>query len=107
VAHTAVAGVDALCFLLALGFVAARCRGDPAWASEGCTTAGFLLAGVVLGGFGAASITQPYAGLAERLSIGTFLLWAELMAIDLWRLGRPRRTVGSDRGPSARAASPD
>jgi hypothetical membrane protein len=89
VEHTIVAGIDALCFLLALGFLASRGSADPAWHPEGRLTAFFLIAGIVFGGFGAASVTQPYAGLAERLSIGTFLVWSELMALRLARRERP------------------
>jgi len=38
---------------------------------------------LVLGGFGVASITTPYAGLAERLSIGSILFWIEIMSIGI------------------------
>lgn len=87
VEHTIVAGIDALCFLLALGFLGARLAADPGWRLEGRITYGFLVAGIVFGGFGAASVATSYAGLAERLSIGTFLVWSEWMAIALARTG--------------------
>jgi hypothetical protein len=35
---------------------------------------------LILGGFGAASIMTPYAGLAERLAIGSILLCIEVAA---------------------------
>lgn len=85
VAHTIVAGLDALLFLLAMGFLWRRLGSDPRWSGYGRITLAMLFIGIGLGGFGAASINAPYAGLAERLSIGTFLLWTEVMALGLFR----------------------
>lgn len=88
VEHTIVAGLDALFFLLTLGFVGRRSRADPAWARFGTFTIAWLLIGIVLGGFGAASVNAPYAGLAERLSIGSFLIWTEVAALLVLRQER-------------------
>ena len=85
VQHTIVAGIDALCFLLALGFLWRRFLHDPAWAGLARFTLVMLLLGIAFGGFGAASVTASYAGLAERLSIGVFLVWTEIIALGLFR----------------------
>ena len=84
VEHTIVAGLDALFFLLAMGFLWRRLRADPRWETYGTFTFGMLVVGSVLGGFGAMSVSAPYAGLAERLSIGCFLLWVEVLAMGLF-----------------------
>ena len=103
VPHTIVAGLDALCFLLALGFLWRRFAADPARQRLGWFTLGMLGAGIVFGAFGAVSVSAPYAGLAERLSIGVFLLWAEVVAVALF----PRRNdvVPSDAPASDRAST--
>jgi len=96
VAHTLLAGVDALCFLLAMGFLGRRLSLDDRWKPYGRFTFGLLAVGILVGGFGAASVTAPYAGLAERFSIGTFLLWTEGLAVGLWFRSAP---MGSDAAP--------
>jgi hypothetical protein len=99
VAHTIIAGLDALCFLLALAFLAPRLRATPPWARFGSWTWGFLGLGVVAGGVGAAAVSLPFAGLAERLSIGVFLVWTQWAALAILRHGaidpseRDRRAV--------------
>jgi hypothetical protein len=90
IAHTAVAGLQALLSLLALGFLGRRLAADPAWKGLGRFTLALLVVAVVLGGFGAVSVTAPYAGLAERASIGTFLVWTETMAVALFLWSTPR-----------------
>ena len=84
---------DALAFLAALGFLWRRLVADPGWRGFDRFTGIMLFLGIVLGAFGAASVDQPFAGLAERLSIGTFLRWGEVMAVGLL-LPRPRRGEG-------------
>lgn len=85
VAHTVIAGVDALCFLLAMGFLWRRFRADRNFERAGTFTLAMLAIGIVLGALGAAAIATPYAGLAERFSIGSFLLWSEVIALSLVR----------------------
>jgi Protein of unknown function (DUF998) len=99
VPHTILAGAIALAFLLALGFLWRRLRQDPGGSGEARFTAGMLVAGIVLGAFGALSISAPYAGLAERMSIGTFLLWTEVIAIRLIR--RPSTRAARAEGEEA------
>ena len=91
VAHAAVAALGALCFLLAIGFVVPGFRRQPSWRALGTFSLLLLGWGIVVGGFGAVSVGAPYAGAAERASIGTFLLWTEVVALSvLYRTGRPR-----------------
>ena len=85
VEHTIVAGLDALFFRLAMGFLRPRFRSDPRWETCGTFTLGMLAIGIAVGGFGALSVSAPYAGLAERVSIGSFLLWTEVVALELYR----------------------
>lgn len=94
VSHTVVAGIDALCFLLAMGFLWRRLRSDPRWAPYGAFTAALLVLGILFGGFGAASVAAPWAGLGERLSIGIFLVWTAGMAIGLLVRTAPTAPVG-------------
>lgn len=103
VPHTIVAGFDALFFLLAMGFLWRRLQSDPMWHGYDRITLGLLVLGVILGGFGAASVAAPYAGLAERLSIGTFLAWSEALAVGLVRHSRAAPMGVAD---SAAAAAP-
>lgn len=105
VEHTIIAGVDALCFLLALAFLATRFSQEPNWKFESRVTGVFLVAGVVFGGFGAMSVTAPYAGLAERLSIGTFLVWSEWVAIALNRRFTETAPAVAPSGGAAAVAS--
>ena len=108
VQHTVIAAFGALFSLLALGFLWRRMRQDVRWRGPAGLTLGFLVAAVLAGAFGAASITAPYAGLAERLSIGTFLLWTELTAVLLIRRSSSGTVVSARRvrRPSPVVAEP-
>ena len=101
--HIVVAGLQALLLLLAMGFLWHRLRRNPDWSREARLTAAFLVLGIVLGGFGAASVSAPYAGVAERLSIGVFLVWIELLALSL--LARRRREAPAARRPQVAVSS--
>ena len=96
--HIVLAGVIALCFLLALGFTWRAMRADPSWVGFDRFTLVMLVLGVAVGLFGALSVASPYAGLAERASIGVFLLWTEVTAWGLYLRG--------ERSPAAREDRP-
>src|SRR5579859_2234283 len=103
VGHIAVAGLQALFLLLAMGLLWGRFRRDPSWSREARYTGGLLVLGIVLGGFGAVSVSAPYAGAAERLSIGVFLVWIELLALTLLFRGPHERPGGVPGPPPAKS----
>jgi hypothetical protein len=81
--HVAVAGIIALVSLLAIAALFFELRHVKGWTTIAKISIILLPIAVVLGGFGAASITTAYAGLAERLSIGTILVWLEVVALGV------------------------
>jgi Protein of unknown function (DUF998) len=81
--HVVFAAVIAFSSIAAMAAYGIALRKVPNWSKIGKLCLIWLPIAFVLGGFGAASITAPYAGLAERLSIGSILLWIEVMAITL------------------------
>jgi len=83
--HVVVAGIIALLSLLAMGAIWRHFRKDDRWAGYDTFCLMMLSIAIAFGGFGAASITTGYAGLAERISIGTILCWMEVLAIGLFR----------------------
>ena len=92
--HIAISGLLAFLFLVGLFGFWRTTAGSPGWAWFSRGTVAFFVAGIALGAFGAVSVTTPYAGLAERASIGTFLLWTELASLALLAMvSRPSRSV--------------
>lgn len=81
--HVAVAGIGALVSLLAMAALFFELRRVRGWGTIAKISIIFLPVAIALGGFGAASITTAYAGLAERLSIGTILVWIEIVALGV------------------------
>jgi hypothetical protein len=81
--HVAVAGIGALVSLLAMAALFFELRRAKGWGTIAKISIILLPIAVAVGGFGAASITTSYAGLAERLSIGTILVWIEIVALGV------------------------
>lgn len=81
--HVAVAGIGALVSLLAMAALFFELRRVKCWGTIAKISIILLPIAVAFGGFGAASITTDYAGLAERLSIGTILVWLEIVALGV------------------------
>jgi hypothetical protein len=81
--HVAVAGIGALVSLLAMAALFFELRRVKGWGTIAKISIILLPIAVAFGGFGAASITTDYAGLAERLSIGTILVWLEIVALGV------------------------
>jgi len=81
--HVAVAGIIAIVSLAAMVAFGLQLRRNPRWTSYARFSVIMLPIAIVLGAFGAISITTPYAGLAERLSIGSILFWVEILSIGL------------------------
>jgi hypothetical protein len=79
--HVAAAGIGALVSLLAMTALYFELRHVKSWGAIAKISIILLPVAVAVGGFGAASITTAYAGLAERLSIGTILVWLEVVAL--------------------------
>jgi hypothetical protein len=81
--HVAVAGIGALVSLLAMAALFFELRRVKGWSTIAKISIILLPIAVAVGGFGAASITTSYAGLAERLSIGTILVWIDIVALGV------------------------
>jgi hypothetical protein len=81
--HVAVAGIGALVSLLAMAALFFELRHVKSWSTIAKISIILLPIAVAVGGFGAASITTSYAGLAERLSIGTIIVWLEIVALGV------------------------
>jgi hypothetical protein len=81
--HVVVAGIGALVSLLAMAALFVQLRHVKGWTKIAKISIILLPIAITVGGFGAASITTPYAGLAERLSIGTILIWLEIVALGI------------------------
>jgi hypothetical protein len=79
--HVAVAGIGALVSLLAMAALFFQLRRVQGWSKIAKISIILLPIAVICGGFGAASITTAYAGLAERLSIGTIMVWIEVVGL--------------------------
>lgn len=80
--HVVFAGVIAFSSLVSMALFGVALRKASNWSKIGRLCLVWLPFAIVLGGFGAVSVTAP-SGLAERLSIGSILLWFEVMAISL------------------------
>jgi hypothetical protein len=81
--HVAVASVIAFASLASILAYGLNLRKVREWKSFARFSLVWLPVGLVFGAFGALSITMVYAGLAERLSIGSILLWIEIMSLVL------------------------
>jgi hypothetical protein len=81
--HVVVAGIGALVSLLAMAALFFELCKVKGWGTIAKISIILLPIAVAFGGFGAASITTAYAGLAERLSIGTILVWLEVVALGV------------------------
>jgi hypothetical protein len=97
--HVAVAGIIALVSLLAIAALFFELRHVKGWTNIAKISIIILPIAVVLGGFGAASITTAYAGLAERLSIGTILVWLEVVAVGVITRNKKRAPKSSGNAP--------
>jgi len=94
--HIAVAGVIAFASLASMMAYGLGLRKTPNWNSFARFSLIWLPVALVLGAFGAISITASYAGLAERFSIGSILLWIEISSIALIKnshLSTPNRQL--------------
>jgi hypothetical protein len=81
--HVVVAGIGALVSLLAMAALFFELRRVKGWGTIAKISIILLPIAIAVGGFGAASITTAYAGLAERSSIGTILVWLEIVALGV------------------------
>jgi hypothetical protein len=81
--HVVFQGIIAFVSLATMVAFWRELRKVPIWTNYARFSVVMLPVALVLGGFGAASITTPYAGLAERLSIGSILFCIEVMSIGL------------------------
>ncbi|MCW4029001.1 MAG: DUF998 domain-containing protein [Candidatus Bathyarchaeota archaeon] len=81
--HVVIASVTAFTSLASVLIYGLTLRKNPDWKRFGQFCLIWFPIALILGGFGAASIMTPYAGLAERLSIGSILLWIEVAALVL------------------------
>ncbi|MCI4353947.1 MAG: DUF998 domain-containing protein [Thermoplasmata archaeon] len=83
--HVVVAGAIALLSLLAMASCAREFGRTSGWVRYATASWVGFAALLVLGGIAAATISAPFAGVAERASIGTILAWMGLVAVGLWR----------------------
>jgi hypothetical protein len=81
--HVVVAGIIAFVSLATMAAFGLQLRHNPRWTSYARFSLIMLPIAIVLGAFGAISITTSYAGLAERLSIGSIPFWVETLLIGL------------------------
>lgn len=81
--HVVVAGIITFFSLAAMALFWHHFRLDPSWKGYGRFSIVMLPIALVLGVFGVISLSTPYAGLAERLSTGSILLWMETVSIGL------------------------
>ena len=81
--HVVVAGIIVFFSLAAMALFWHHFRLDPRWKGYGRFSIVMLPIALVLGVFGVISLSAPYAGLAERLSIGSILFWMETVSIGL------------------------
>lgn len=81
--HVAIAGIIAFTSLASMLAFGLQLRKVHTWKQFAIFSLVWLPVALVLGALGAISITTSYAGLAERLSIGSILLWIEIMSLAL------------------------
>ena len=100
--HVVVAGVITFLSLAAVGFFWRHFLPDPHWKNYGQFSIAMLPILSALGVFAviSTSISAPYLGLAERLSIGSILFWMEAVSI---RLILPTRKGNTPTNPAVLA----
>ena len=98
--HVVLAGAITFLSLAAMVFFWRHFRPDPQWKNYGHFSIAMLPISTALGIFVIISISAPYLGLAERLSIGSILLWIEALSI---RLILPRRKGNTSTNPAVLA----
>lgn len=81
--HFVITGIIAFFSLAAIALFWLQFRLDPRWKGYDRFSIVMLPIALVLGVLGLISISAPYAGLADRLSIGSILLWVEVASIGL------------------------
>jgi proteasome lid subunit RPN8/RPN11 len=81
--HLVVAGIVTIFSLAAMALFWHHFRLYPRWKGYGLFSIVMLPIALVLGVFGVISLSAPYAGLADRLSIGSILFWMETLSIGL------------------------
>ena len=82
--HVAIAGIIAFASLASVLEYGLSLRKNASWKTFARFCLIWFPIALMLGGFGAASITTAYAGLAERLSIGSILVWIEIAGVFLF-----------------------
>jgi len=98
--HVVLAGVITFLSLTAMAFFWRHFRSDLHWKNYGHFSIAMLPISTALGVFVIISISAPYLGLAERLSIGSILFWMEAVSI---RLILPRRKGNTSTNPAVLA----
>lgn len=81
--HLVITGIIAFFSLAAIALFWLQFRLDPRWKGYDRFSIVMLPIALTLGVLGLISISAPYAGLADRLSIGSILLWIEVASIGL------------------------
>ncbi len=81
--HLVITGIIAFFSLAAIALFWLQFRLDPRWKGYDRFSIVMLPIALTLGVLGLVSISAPYAGLADRLSIGSILLWIEVASIGL------------------------
>ena len=81
--HVVIAAVIAFASLASVLIYGLTLRKTTGWSGFARFCLVWFPIALILGAFGAMSVTTSYAGLAERLSIGSILAWTELAALML------------------------
>lgn len=81
--HLVITGIIAFFSLAAIALFWLQFRLDPRWKGYDRFSIVMLPIALTLGVLGLISISAPYAGLADRLAIGSILLWIEVASIGL------------------------
>lgn len=78
-----ITGIIAFFALASIALFWLQFRLDPRWKGYDLFSMVMLPIALLLGVFWVISLSAPYGGLAERLSIGSILLWMEVVSIGL------------------------
>lgn len=81
--HLAITGIVVFFTLAGIALCWLLFRLDPRWKGYDLFSMVMLPIAVSLGILGVVSLSAPYAGLADRLSIGSILLWMEIASVGL------------------------